>query len=112
VNNQSFLIRQGWDSTERTLHIIGIKWAIFAAKDIAAGPIARVLLPFRVPSGFHCNFYSADNRFYTQAITNKVSVPAQMNGAPPERLPPTSTPVRLVCFARTRCFALEKTVRE
>ena len=70
VNNQSFLIRQGWDSTERTLHIIGIKWAIFAAKDIAAGPIARVLLPFRVPSGFHCNFYSADNRFYTQAITN------------------------------------------
>jgi carotenoid cleavage dioxygenase-like enzyme len=44
--------------------------AIFAAKDIAAGPIARVLLPFRVPSGFHCNFYAADNRFYTQAMAN------------------------------------------
>jgi hypothetical protein len=37
-----------------------------------------------------------------QAITNKVSVPGQMHGAPPERLPHMSTPVRPVCFARTR----------
>ena len=44
--------------------------AIFAAKDIAAGPIARVIIPFRVPSGFHCNFYSSDNQFYRQAMAN------------------------------------------
>jgi carotenoid cleavage dioxygenase len=44
--------------------------AIFAAQDIAAGPIARVLIPFRVPSGFHCNYYSADNVLYQQAITH------------------------------------------
>jgi hypothetical protein len=38
-----------------------------------------------------------------QAFTNKVSVPATMNGAPlPHRLPHTSTPARPVCFARTR----------
>ena len=42
--------------------------AIFAANDIAAGPIARVLIPFRVPSGFHCNYYSSDNPLYRQAI--------------------------------------------
>ena len=42
--------------------------AIFAAKDIAAGPIARVMIPFRVPSGFHCNFYAEDNPLYQQAI--------------------------------------------
>ena len=39
-----------------------------------------------------------------QAITNKVSVPEQLNGAFPERLPHTSTPVRPVYFARTRCL--------
>ena len=42
--------------------------AIFAAKDIAAGPLATVQIPFRVPSGFHCNFYAADNPLYQQAI--------------------------------------------
>ena len=42
--------------------------AIFAAKDIAAGPIARVLIPFRVPSGFHCNFYASDSALYRQAM--------------------------------------------
>ncbi len=42
--------------------------AIFAAQDIAAGPLARVQIPFRVPSGFHCNYYSADSDLYTQAI--------------------------------------------
>lgn len=41
---------------------------IFAAKDIAAGPIARVHIPFRVPSGFHCNYYSADSALYRGAI--------------------------------------------
>lgn len=40
--------------------------AIFAATDIAAGPIATVRIPFRVPSGFHCNYYSADNPFYVE----------------------------------------------
>jgi carotenoid cleavage dioxygenase len=34
--------------------------AIFQAKDVAAGPIARVMIPYRIPSGFHCNYYSAD----------------------------------------------------
>lgn len=42
--------------------------AIFAAKDIAAGPIATVRIPFRVPSGFHCNYYSADNPVYQAAM--------------------------------------------
>ncbi len=41
--------------------------AIFAATDIAAGPIATVRIPFRVPSGFHCNYYSADNPVYEAA---------------------------------------------
>lgn len=44
--------------------------AIFAAQDIAGGPIARVHIPFRVPSGFHCNFYSADTALYGQAFAN------------------------------------------
>jgi len=34
--------------------------AIFNAKSIADGPVARVLSPFRVPSGFHCNFYPTE----------------------------------------------------
>ena len=34
--------------------------AIFQAQDVAAGPIARVIVPYRIPSGFHCNYYSAD----------------------------------------------------
>jgi carotenoid cleavage dioxygenase len=42
--------------------------AIFAATDIAAGPIATVRIPFRVPSGFHCNYYSADNPFYEAVV--------------------------------------------
>jgi carotenoid cleavage dioxygenase len=48
--------------------------AIFDAKDIAAGPIARAIIPFRVPSGFHCNFYSADNPLYQQAVAGKETV--------------------------------------
>jgi carotenoid cleavage dioxygenase len=42
--------------------------AIFAAKDIAAGPVATVRIPFRVPSGFHCNYYSADNPLFKAAF--------------------------------------------
>jgi carotenoid cleavage dioxygenase len=42
---------------------------IFAADDLAAGPIATVRIPFRVPPGFHCNFYSADNPMYVEAMT-------------------------------------------
>jgi len=42
--------------------------AIFAAGDIAAGPIARVEIPFRVPSGFHCNFYASDSALYRDAF--------------------------------------------
>ena len=34
--------------------------AIFDAMDVAHGPIARVIVPYRIPSGFHCNYYSAD----------------------------------------------------
>ena len=33
---------------------------IFDAEDVAAGPIARVLLPRRVPSGFHATWVRAD----------------------------------------------------
>ena len=38
--------------------------AIFEASAIADGPIARVMIPFRVPNGFHCNFYPADGDTY------------------------------------------------
>lgn len=41
---------------------------IFAATDIAAGPIAKVIVPFQVPSGFHCNYYSEDSDLYKQAL--------------------------------------------
>ena len=34
--------------------------AVFDAQDIAAGPVARVLLPQRVPSGFHACWVRAD----------------------------------------------------
>lgn len=44
--------------------------AIFNAMNISAEPIARVLIPFRVPSGFHCNFYPADGALYAQAMAN------------------------------------------
>ena len=46
----------------------GSELAVFAAKDIAAGPIATVKIPFRVPSGFHCNYYSADSGLYREAM--------------------------------------------
>ena len=31
---------------------------------------ARVLVPFRVPSGFHCNFYPADGDLYARAMAH------------------------------------------
>ncbi len=43
-----------------------------------------------------------------RAIANKIAVPGQLHGAPPERPPHTSTPVLLVCFARTRCLLSRK----
>jgi carotenoid cleavage dioxygenase len=42
--------------------------AIFSALDLAAGPLAMVQIPFRVPAGFHCNFYAADGDLYRQAF--------------------------------------------
>ena len=41
---------------------------IFDALNLAAGPLARVHVPFRVPSGFHCNYYSADSALHQQAL--------------------------------------------
>jgi len=43
-----------------------------------------------------------------QAITNKVSVPGQMQGAPPECLPHTFSPAQPVCFARARYLLSRK----
>ena len=41
---------------------------IFDAGDLAAGPIASAVIPFRVPSGFHCSYYSVDSPLYEQAF--------------------------------------------
>jgi carotenoid cleavage dioxygenase len=41
---------------------------VFDAKNIADGPVARVVIPFRIPSGFHCSYYSIDNPLYRQAF--------------------------------------------
>lgn len=49
---------------------LGSELAIFHALDIAAGPVARVRIPFRVPSGFHCNFYPADGDLYARAMAH------------------------------------------
>lgn len=32
------------------------------------GPVATVVIPFRVPSGFHCNYYSADSALYRETL--------------------------------------------
>ncbi|MBF6135652.1 carotenoid oxygenase family protein [Nocardia otitidiscaviarum] len=42
--------------------------AVFAAGDLASGPLARVRIPFAIPSGFHCNYYSVDSPLYRQAL--------------------------------------------
>lgn len=44
---------------------------VFDAGNIAAGPLARVRIPFAVPSGFHCSYYSADNPLYQQAMSGR-----------------------------------------
>jgi carotenoid cleavage dioxygenase-like enzyme len=49
--------------------------AIFAAGDIAAGPIATVLIPYRVPAGFHCNFYAADSALYPKETQHDTIAP-------------------------------------
>ena len=52
------------DKTERETALV-----IFDAMNISDGPIAKAKLPFRIPNGFHCNFYSHDSREYMQAFT-------------------------------------------
>ncbi|UGT44051.1 carotenoid oxygenase family protein [Nocardia yamanashiensis] len=42
--------------------------AVFDAGDLAAGPLALVHIPFVIPSGFHCNYYSVDSPLYRQAL--------------------------------------------
>ncbi|MGV0741330.1 carotenoid oxygenase family protein [Mycolicibacterium sp. XJ870] len=42
--------------------------AVFDARALSGGPVARVKIPFRIPSGFHCNYYSVDNPLYGQAM--------------------------------------------
>ncbi|WP_205870617.1 carotenoid oxygenase family protein, partial [Mycolicibacterium diernhoferi] len=42
--------------------------AVFDAANIADGPIATAVIPFRIPSGFHCNYYSVDGPLYRQAF--------------------------------------------
>jgi carotenoid cleavage dioxygenase len=46
----------------------GSELAVFDARNIAAGPLATVEIPFRIPSGFHCNFYAADCSLYRQVM--------------------------------------------
>lgn len=46
---------------------------VFDAKNLADGPLARVVIPFRIPSGFHCNYYSVDNPLYRQAFGDGLS---------------------------------------
>jgi len=41
---------------------------IFHAQNIAAGSIARVIVPYRIPSGFHCNYYSTESSLYPSAL--------------------------------------------
>ena len=41
---------------------------IFDAQDLAAGPLARAIVPYGIPSGFHCNFYSAESPLYADAL--------------------------------------------
>lgn len=36
------------------------EWIVLDASDVAAGPIASVELPFRVPNGLHGNWFTAD----------------------------------------------------
>lgn len=44
---------------------------VFDAADIAAGPLASIRVPFRIPSGFHCSYYSIDSPLYQQAMSGR-----------------------------------------
>lgn len=44
---------------------------VFDAADLSGGPLARVRIPFAIPSGFHCNYYSADSPLYRQALSRE-----------------------------------------
>ena len=37
---------------------------VFDAKNISAGPLGKAVIPFRVPPGFHCNYYPSDGDLY------------------------------------------------
>ncbi|MCV7083206.1 carotenoid oxygenase family protein [Mycolicibacterium insubricum] len=43
---------------------------VFNAADIASGPVASAVIPFGVPSGFHCSYYSVDSPLYRQAFAD------------------------------------------
>jgi carotenoid cleavage dioxygenase-like enzyme len=53
-------------------HATHTELAIFSAQDIAAGPIARAVIPYLIPSGFHCNFYASDSAAYQSAHLGSV----------------------------------------
>jgi carotenoid cleavage dioxygenase len=49
---------QGYYVTFRTdAETLRSDWVVLDAADIAAGPVARVELPFRVPAGLHGNWF-------------------------------------------------------
>jgi carotenoid cleavage dioxygenase-like enzyme len=53
---------QGYYVTFRTdLETLRSDWVVLDAADVAAGPVATVELPFRVPSGLHGNWFSASS---------------------------------------------------
>jgi carotenoid cleavage dioxygenase-like enzyme len=41
---------------------------VFDAHNIAAGPIAQAVVPYMIPWGFHCNYYSSDSALYREAF--------------------------------------------
>ena len=53
-------LEQGYYTTFRTdRETLTSDWVVLAADDIAAGPIATVALPGRVPAGLHGNWFPA-----------------------------------------------------
>jgi carotenoid cleavage dioxygenase len=51
---------RGYYVTFRTdLETLRSDWIVLDASDVAAGPVATVELPFRVPAGLHGNWFSA-----------------------------------------------------
>lgn len=44
---------------------------VFDAANISDGPIATAVVPFRIPSGFHCSYYSVDSPLYRQAFGDR-----------------------------------------